>query len=234
MEVSGLNWTPIGAWFCSNLDGWGDGGEEKPEISAYNTVNGHWDDVEINGAKLQNSGYATYRLLIKLPDDREMKGLAIPTFFNAYRIWINGKLLLSNGRVDKNPDKVVPRRSINTVLFFPSGEVTEIILQASNVNPVVGFKDNIKIGNGAVIRRNKILVISYDLFVFGALFLISLYHFGLFILRKKDKFLLFFALFSIIFAVLKIFLWSVISSTLNLFSNAFLSRSRIYFSSRLI
>lgn len=72
------------------------------------TVPRAWNKYKIDGQELSGQGYATYRLRIYSPG-QQILGLKIPRIFTSYKLWANGQLLASAGKVAVNKEQMVPQ-----------------------------------------------------------------------------------------------------------------------------
>lgn len=125
---------------------------------------------------------STYRLIVVLPSDDNLLGIYISTLRSAYNIWINGKLVCSNGIVE-NDNGEYPIGKANIIEFFEnSGGNAEIIVQASRFSA-----SDIHIGEKSDILYMQFLEYLINLPIVFIVFFMGCYHFMLFILRRKEK-----------------------------------------------
>jgi len=112
---------------------------------------------------------------------------------------VNGEEIASVGRVSQDPNMGEPefRPIITKAKNF--GRDLEIIFLVSNYHyKEGGFWYSIFIGteeNLKLMREKNILL---DMFLLGSILIMGIYHFSLFLVRKKDKSPLYFALFCIV------------------------------------
>jgi signal transduction histidine kinase len=79
-------------------------------------------------------GYATYRMKMKLPDDQAGLSIYFPIINASAKIWINGKLVESSGKVSDDPATYKPRL-LATLVAIPEGiKDVELIVQVANFN----------------------------------------------------------------------------------------------------
>jgi len=153
-----------------------------------------WNDLTFKGETTKDIGYATYRLLVitdSIPQHFSIYSKAQST---AYKIYVNGRLISSVGIVSKNKDNS-KADFINTIGFFEKKKINEIIIQVSNYEHYRGgLWQQITFGKDTVIIKNRDTNIYYDSFVVGALLLMTIYMFGLYFFRRKDKASLTFAI----------------------------------------
>lgn len=165
---------------------------------AYLNVPDSWTTV----AK-EDTGYATLRLVIFIPDTLKAHfSLLIPEVLTAYKVWLNGKLLTEVGKVGKNSKEATPDVHFTINSFLLNSKKNELIVQISNYDhrdgafaeaPVLGFTQSI-------IKKFTYRV-ALNLITFGLMLIMSLYHFGLFIMRRKNISALSFAILTLVLAV---------------------------------
>ena len=143
-------------------------------------------------------GCATYRLHI-LHDPKyvgQIKTLIMPYVHSAYTLWANGKIISQNGKVGTSKATMVPFQLPVITQFVIDSPDTIIVLHISNFQQRTGgILRSIKYGNYDIINKQYELDLFITLFVTAALFIILLYHIGLFVVNKGYKPNLYFALF---------------------------------------
>lgn len=172
-------------------------GEFEGEEFALVKMPAAWNGYNLNGETLTGSGYATYRLRLNLEKSKEY-GLKIPRIFTSYKLWVNGNLLASAGNNAENRAEAVPQYLPQQV-FFEGDTETELIIQVANFSHRSGgILESIKISdkNNILALNNKNL--AYDLFLFGSIFIMGIYHLILYLKRKKEYSLLYFGLFCVL------------------------------------
>ncbi len=172
----------------------------------YIIVPKRWD-YQKNGNK-NNSvfGYATYRLKILLKNKNMPLALRLPGIFSSYRLWADDMLLITSGTVGKTRQTSAPEDSPRIVFFNNKKEQITLTIEVSNFYDIPGgICFPITFGNAFTIHKEKSERENLEIFFFGAILFISIFHFGLFILRSKDKSLLFFGFFCLVIAVRTIF-----------------------------
>ncbi|MEW6528124.1 MAG: SpoIIE family protein phosphatase [Spirochaetota bacterium] len=143
-------------------------------------------------------GYATYRLHI-YHDPKyvgQIKTLIMPYVHTAYTLWVDGKIISQNGKVGTSKTSMIPFQLPVITQFVINSTVTEVVLHISNFQQRTGgILRSIKYGNYDIINKQYELDLFITLFVTAALFIILLYHIGLFIVNKGYKPNLYFAIF---------------------------------------
>jgi len=159
-----------------------------------------WNDFSINGEKLPSFGYASYQLKVLLPKNRETLRITIPDSYSAYRLYLNGKEVASNGTVSANPAQFVPQWQYEA-FDVPLGiDTLNFVLHIANfVHITGGMKDPIYIGKKIDIELERKRIEAIDLLLTGCLFMGGLFFLGLYFLGSKDKATLLFSLYSIVY-----------------------------------
>ncbi len=157
----------------------------------------HWTDYKLHGEKLPAKGCATYALRILLPDNA-LYGLYLDHMVTAYRLYINGVDVASNGMVSKDITKMRNEFRHQTIYFLPKDKSALLVLHISNRDyRTAGMWQPVVIGNDKAIQSHYNAKIIRDLFLFGSILIIGLYNIALFLFRTKDKTPLWFGLFSL-------------------------------------
>jgi len=171
-------------------------GPTLPQKTGFITVPGFWNNYEFNGKKLQGDGYATYRLKILLPEQREHLALKLLSMGTAYSLFLNGQHISSVGVAGKERDTTVPRYFPQVLDFRTEANQIEIIFQISNFHHRRGgLWEVIQLGEEKDIQKIKENSLGFTLFLFGSIFIMALYHLCLFALNKKDRAFLYFSVF---------------------------------------
>lgn len=174
----------------------------QPPMTGYINVPQSWNGYAADGKKLDGYGCATYRLRVRVQNGTDMYGLRVLPMGTAYSLWVNGKLVSSNGKVGSN-DKESEAEYLTREVFFTSQEpYIEIVLQISNFqHQKGGFWYSLEIGSAQQIENSALFKLWFNMFLIGALFIIGLYHLGFYIFRRKERSALYFALFCLDVAV---------------------------------
>lgn len=175
---------------------------KKPQMTGYIGVPKSWNGYIVNGEKLKGDGYATYRLRIKVKNGTDMYGLKVLPMGTAYKLWVNGELLSSNGKVGSTSRETAAQYLTKEVFFTSQQPSIELILQVANFeHQKGGFWYSLEIGSVQQIEESVLFKLWFDMFLIGALFIIGIYHLGFYILRRKELSALYFALFCLDVAI---------------------------------
>lgn len=180
-----------------------------PAEKSYISLPRVWNNYEIDGKKLSGDGYATYRLTIKNAGNSVL-GIIIPRILTSYKLFINGDLISSAGKVSADKNQMLPQYLTSVKYFHPVSDSIEIIIQVANFkHRSGGILENIKLGTAANISRIHSNNTAFEFFLFGGLFIMGLYHIILFIYRPKGRANLYFGLFSIMISARTLFVGEI-------------------------
>ncbi len=174
---------------------------KKPDL--YVKVPEYWNSYKLNGKNLPGKGYATYRLRVKtnLPPGT-LLGLELHTFSSAYKLFVNEKPIASNGRVAQRAADEIGEYRPQGIVFVTPARDFDILLQVSNFQYARGgFWYTVSMGSAANIMTLHSMKIGKELFLLGALLIISIFFFAIYFLRKELKYTLYFALLCLAIAI---------------------------------
>jgi len=161
----------------------------------------NWNSYKGGNAPYPAIGYATYRIHIINVPDVELN-LMLRNVTCAADIYIGEALVGQIGEVGRSQKEEEPKY-LQKIVPLPSGErKVDLTIVISNHNHRKGgFNDPIYIGTESALyafdRKNMMVnSLQASAFLFAGLFFITLYGF-----RRKDKALLYFALYAITFSV---------------------------------
>ncbi|MFZ5944805.1 MAG: sensor histidine kinase [Bacillota bacterium] len=181
----------------------------------YINVPDAWNDYNPD---IKREGFATYRLVITNINHEVPLGLDIPRISSSYKLWVNGNLLTDNGEIGITAEKSIPQSQPKTVFFNPEQDEIELILQISNFHHRNGgILENIKLGTEKQIKLAENWFLAFDLFVFGSLFVMGIYHLLFYFFRRKEISNLFFGAFCTIIGIRTLFVGRIF--IFNLFPN---------------
>lgn len=159
-----------------------------------------WNGYTWRGKKLPAFGYGTYRLKILLPPKHGALKLGMPDVYSAYRLYINSELASSNGTVTTSPKGFEAHWEYHAI-DLPNSDTINITLQISNfIHSKGGISKPIFIGPAERIDLARHQAEGIDLMLTGCLLMGGLFFLGLYLLGSRDKAILLFALFSIVYS----------------------------------
>ncbi|MGC2853980.1 ATP-binding protein [Novispirillum sp. DQ9] len=160
-----------------------DSGPLVPAPGMWNEVLGEGDDPGF--------GYATFGLRVLLPRYSSGLALRVPEINSALRLYVNGQLVLTRGRVGVAPDLEVPAWQM-AVVPLPQGDQLDILLQVSNhAHWEGGVGRAILLGRADPMLAERDRKVAADLLLAGAVVMIGLYVLALWVQRREPEYLLF-------------------------------------------
>ncbi len=180
----------------------------KPRVDLkFIQVPGQWQKSNYSA-----HGFATYRLLVGLSDPLPELSISLRDAGTAYDLYVDGKLAQWNGKVGTSKSESSPffkyssteishlfNDSKSLAIVSPKLRKVEILVRISNFHySHGGLWSTIKLGSSRDIRDADRYKLNLDLIVFSALFVMGLYHLGLFLNRRKDKSPLYFGIFCVL------------------------------------
>lgn len=188
---------------------------DAPAPDTHIAVPGIWNNTEINGKKIPAAGFATYSLLVKNADTSQFFALNLRTMSNAYRLWVDNKLLAENGKVGISKTESDPAYKPQLVVFRPAQPDFRVVVQVSNFHHCKGgFWLAADLGSPETLAHERELRVLLEMFLFGSLFIMALYHFSLYFLRRMDTTVLFFGLMCLIICVRSMFTGEILINNL--------------------
>ena len=165
------------------------------EIPKFVTIPSLWNKALFPNSEKPNIGFGTYRLQIKIPDSINIFALRLKRIETSYKIWINEKQIIEVGKVGKNIETAIPQQKTVTKIFSTNKTVLNIVIQVCNFkHRKGGIANEIVFGTAEQVIKETKKSRSYELFIIGVLIIMAVFHFGLYIVRKKEWSLLFFGL----------------------------------------
>lgn len=160
-----------------------------------------WNTYKFQGHSLPSYGYATYRLTILLPKSSQATRLVMPDTYCAYTLYINGGYAASNGHITTSARGFVPQWQLRDVDIPANTDSVKLILQVANfIHSKGGVKKSLFIGYKSFIELEQRRTEAIDLLLTGCLFMGGLFFLGLYLLGNKDRTILLFSLYSIVYS----------------------------------
>lgn len=176
---------------------------EKPLSSGpFLKVPGPWNDFPVAGERVGGSGFASYRLKVILPENTPALALRVGHFDSAYRLYIQNDLRDSAGRPATTAEESQAGRRPTVIHNLPEGGTFLITVQVSNhQHRNGGFPRALILGPADAVVHIQTTRTYADLFLFGAIITIGLYHLGHFSFRRRDPAPFFFGVFCLLTAL---------------------------------
>lgn len=117
-------------WIVTDME---EGVSAKPDLMAQ--VPNSWRNYQIDGKPLPAKGYASYRLLLKNCPDDVLLVSYVPNLGEAYRTFLNGRLIAASGELSKNPDSGNVAMELNRERFnLQAARDCELVVEVSSAN----------------------------------------------------------------------------------------------------
>ncbi|MFC1617013.1 response regulator [Candidatus Margulisiibacteriota bacterium] len=149
-----------------------------------------------NRKKLKTHYYATYKLNMKLNEPINNLGLKLNWIHGAYRVWINGKLILTHGIISTNKETIKIKSSFKLLNLGQLLEnENEIVIQiASNCHYGGGFVKSANLGNVDALGKQEILINQRDMAIAIIILFVGLYNIIIFAFNKDKSISIYFIL----------------------------------------
>ncbi len=156
-----------------------------------------WNNHSYQGQKLQGTGIATYRLQLVLPEKVQgIIALSIPSWDTAYKLYVNGVEVTSAGTLGTTKEDTLPSWAPKAAQIVIEESPLDIVVHMANFSYARGGMSLVPLlGRSEVLQTLRERGVATKLFVFGGIFMISLYHMVIFLLRPRETSPLYFALF---------------------------------------
>ncbi|RRN76557.1 ATPase, partial [Pseudoxanthomonas sp. SGD-10] len=149
---------------------------------------------------LPSYGYATYKAKVLLPKTQKSIAIDMPSVYCAYSLYLNDSLVAVNGKVATNEEEFIPHWQ-NFQVDVPLVDTLNITLHVANfVHSKGGIVHSLKIGTKENIELSRKREEAVDLLLTGCLVMGGLFFLGLYLVGNRDKAILLFALFSIVYS----------------------------------
>jgi len=177
------------------------GQPQAPAQDGWMELPGVWNGIEVQGVPAPGAGYATYRLEVRLPPSLPRLALKLQDQSTAFEIEANGEVLGGNGRVGPSADAMLPEFRPKVLGLGEHSGRLELVLRVSNfMHRNGGPWEQLQLGTEDQIHQQRDRSLAFELFLAGSIYIIALYHFGLFLLRREDHSTLYFGLFCLLTA----------------------------------
>ncbi len=149
----------------------------------------------------ENEFYGTMRLVVRLPDHTKPYGLRTDLVLTSFQLYIDGQLYGEVGKVGTSREESIPYYNILNAYFHSGSNEVELIYHTSDFTAGDSAIAVPEIGLATQIAKEGQLGLGRDLFLFGMLLIMGIYHFGLYFMRPKDRAPLYFGIFCLLFAL---------------------------------
>lgn len=160
-----------------------------------------WVGYKLKGKVLPAFGYATYHLTVLLPKTNKPLSLSMPDVYSAYRLYINNRLAAVNGEVSTSEHGFIPHWEFHAVELPAHTDTIKITLQISNfAHSKGGISKQIFIGYKENIELKRLRITSIDMVLTGCLLMGGFFFLGLYLFGSRDKAIMLFSLYCIIYS----------------------------------
>lgn len=170
--------------------------------NTYINVPDSWNGEKIEGMELPGTGFATYRLTVLLPKHMPTLSLKFLDMATTFRVYVDGHESLIVGEPGTNAAESKPSYRPQLLSISPKSDRLDLMIHVSNFHHLKGgIWEEIYLGQPAAIRSMWGGSLAFDIFLFGAILMMALYHLQLYFFRRKGKSSLYFGLFSFLVAI---------------------------------
>ncbi|RLD70179.1 MAG: hypothetical protein DRI98_08600 [Bacteroidetes bacterium] len=205
----------------------GDSGE-----MIYVQVPGTWTQLRNEHPEVTRFGFATYRLIILLPEKVDELAFRIEDVFSASGYFLNGKAIDYLGFPGVNKYQTVIRYSRPLIIGTVNDQELEFLIRVSNFdNRISGIVGGLTIGRVSQMQESRQKELFRGHFLIGAFLIIGIYFLGLYLIRT-EHYRLYFSLLCFLMALRVVMIVEIpLLDTLNLngLTTARLDYLNIYF-----
>nr|WP_294795310.1 ATP-binding protein [uncultured Mucilaginibacter sp.] len=156
---------------------------------------------KIDGKKLPALGYATYKLTVLLPKEHSQLRLSVPDVYSAYVLYVNGVPEVSNGKVSRTAEGFEPHWQYKTIDIPKNIDTINLVMQIANfVHSKGGITKPLYLGDREQVKLDRQRDEAIDLLLTGCLIMGGLFFFGLYLFGNRDKAILLFSLYVIVYS----------------------------------
>ena len=154
----------------------------------YLQVPGVWNTLVVNSKNIPGEGFGTYHLTIKLNHAYKNLGIKILDCSSSYKLWINENLVATNGTVSSVISEIRPQMHPQIKVFTVDSDEIELVVQvANNFHHKGGLWEIISIGTQEQVIRARGISLIFTMIFAGTVFILCIYHLGIFLFRRKEK-----------------------------------------------
>lgn len=184
-------------WYWNQLRIPGD----RESAFEYTTFPQLWVASNWKKARLSNLGFATYTLTVLLPQRSVPLMLEVPDQYTAYRLFVNGQVMASDGNPASTADSTTAHWSTQLVQLPATSDTLRLLLQIANFQHAKGGSAKaLRIGEASRLQTNLEVARALDLFLTGCVFMAGLFFIGLFGFSRTDRPMLYFGLFCLVYS----------------------------------
>lgn len=156
-----------------------------------------WEVPSTKGFHGTPMGYGIYRLKIKLPKNSTHLALLSPLIGTAFSLSVDEEIIAKEGKVSSSAEGGSPSYRPRVILIPANGKTElDLKMEVSNWDDQFGgIYYSLALGNIEQIQTIRTQAVVWEAFLFGAIFLMGLYHCGSFFFRSQNRAPLWFGVF---------------------------------------
>jgi signal transduction histidine kinase len=183
----------------------------------YIEVPGTWTNLRKENPDISRFGFATYRLMILLPERMEELAIGVDDVFSASAYFLNGKAIDYLGFPGVNKYQTVIRNSRPLMIGTVNKQQVELLIRVSNFdNRLSGIVGGITIGKVSQMQEKREKDLFRGHFLIGAFLIIGVYFLGLYLIRT-EQYRLYFSLLCFLMALRVVMIMEIpVVDTLNM------------------
>ncbi len=161
-----------------------------------------WNDFVIDGQELGSFGYATFVAYVDVARHYEDVALVLSGFYSAYRLYINGSLVASNGVLGKSKETSTLEWRPQLVRASLHKGRNVLVVEVSNYqHSKGGFFDSIKLGQYQHLTDLRKTELIISTFTAGAFVMIGSFFLGMYLFWRRSKQILFYVIFALSYSL---------------------------------
>jgi len=198
----------------------------------YIKVPGNWTKLRKQHPEVTRYGFATYRVIILLPEKMDEIALKVKNVYSASGYFLNGKAIDYLGFPGVNKFQTVIRYNRPLMVGSVNDQRVELLIRVSNFdNMLSGITGGITIGKVSQMQEYRERELFRGHFLIGAFLIIGIYFLGLYLIRT-EQYRLYFSMLCMLMALRVVMIMEIpVIDTLNLngLTSARLDYLNIYF-----
>lgn len=160
-----------------------------------------WNHSTWQGKPLAGQGYATYALTVLLPPGGDPVALALPDAYTSYRLFVNGRELAHDGSPGTSRETTTPHWSSQLITVSAPGDTLQMVFQMANFQHSKGGPNEpILLGSPERLQQSRAVAQALYFFLAGCLFMGGLFFLGLFLFGRRDRSILYFSVFCLLYS----------------------------------
>ncbi len=158
-----------------------------------------WKGYQYSGYKLPGHGCGSYFLTILLPERPGTYALEFPTVGTAYNLFVDEQLMGGIGIYSTDIALASPAYESRIYDLGQHAKQLHLRIDVSNYHHRLGgIWESISFGTGPEVHTHRENRVARELFLFGAIFVMGIYHLGVFSFGTRGKAALYFGIFCLI------------------------------------